>query len=432
MQPATLLLASLTGVSLLGVGRFLVMPLLQARHARGNFLWGHYSLPEIYLGFPLLAVLAVCVVVWLLPKTKRARLGLRLGMAVSAVLLALIGFDLAHAFVIRGALRPDFWLDSAHIARGDNLPHPRLGFVRRPHATWDGTIPGTDIAVEYRADANGFRNDVAPTAAELVFVGDSYTEAAQMPLEKTFPVIVGARSSRSVANLGRGAYGPQQEAIVLETHALPLKPKVVVWQWFDGNDLRDAEQYVEWQSGRGELLPLTERFFENSFFRPFLETTFRSKRGEYVELMLPTGAVGTSLRYRWMPHQVSDRAKGWAAAKLALEAGVAKATAAGAKVMVMFVPVAARIWRDHLRFRDAKDAEAYASKSDGGEDDFATVLERECAALGVGFLDLTPIFRAEAQESIEGLFITHDEHFDRRGHEVTADAILAFLARAGL
>ncbi|MGE0145170.1 MAG: hypothetical protein AB7I19_18530 [Planctomycetota bacterium] len=432
MRPSTLFHALLTGVSALGAGRLVVMPLLQERHARGNYLWGHYSLPEIYLGFPLLAVFAVCAVVWLLPKTKRARLGLRLGMAASAVLVALVGFDLAHAFVIRGALRPDFWLDSAHIARGDNLPHPKLGFVRRPHAKWDGTIPGTDIAVAYRADANGFRNEVAPTSAEIVFVGDSYTEAAQMPLGQTFPVLVGARSSRSIANLGRGAYGPQQEAFVIETYATALKPKVVVWQWFDGNDLRDAEQYLEWQSGRGELLPLTERFFENSFFRPFLENTYRSKRGEYVELLLPSGAVGTSLRYRWMPHQATDRAKGWAAAKLALGAGVAKASSAGAKVVVMFVPVAALIWREHLRFRDAKDAAAYAPKADGGEDDLATVLERECAALDVGFLDLTPIFRAESQKSIEGLFITHDEHFDRRGHEVTADAILAFLARAGL
>ena len=48
-------------------------------------------------------------------------------------------------------------------------------------------------------------------------------------------------------NLARGAYGPQQELIVLKRYGLAYEPRFVVWQLFEGNDLVDAEAFAEWK-----------------------------------------------------------------------------------------------------------------------------------------------------------------------------------------
>src|SRR5262249_62229414 len=46
-----------------------------------------------------------------------------------------------------------------------------------------------------------------------------------------------------VANLGQSGYGTLQELKVLEKVALPLRPRLVAWFFFEGNDLYDDEAY---------------------------------------------------------------------------------------------------------------------------------------------------------------------------------------------
>ena len=54
------------------------------------------------------------------------------------------------------------------------------------------------------------------------------------------------RLDTDVVNLGQAAYGLKQELGVLRRFALPLRPRLVLWFLFGGNDLRDVELY-EWQ-----------------------------------------------------------------------------------------------------------------------------------------------------------------------------------------
>ena len=63
----------------------------------------------------------------------------------------------------------------------------------------------------------------------------------------TFVRRVAQSTGLSAVNLARGAYGPQQELIVLKRYGLAYKPRVVVWQLFEGNDLHDAEAFAEWK-----------------------------------------------------------------------------------------------------------------------------------------------------------------------------------------
>src|SRR5205807_430492 len=47
----------------------------------------------------------------------------------------------------------------------------------------------------------------------------------------------------TVANLGQYDYGPVEELAVLRRYGLPLRPRIVVWMFFEGNDLVDVARY---------------------------------------------------------------------------------------------------------------------------------------------------------------------------------------------
>jgi len=128
-----------------------------------------------------------------------------------------------------------------------NLPDDELGFVRKPNVVWEGrlSLEGKDLS--YHTDENGFRNVPQIHQADLVFIGDSFTEGASVPEEDTFVQQLGKKVTHSVVNLGRGQYGPQQELIILRRYGLGYNPRVVVWQLFEGNDLSDATRFAEWR-----------------------------------------------------------------------------------------------------------------------------------------------------------------------------------------
>lgn len=432
MRIAATLHAAATLAALALASYLLGLPLLRERARRGDYLWGHYGWQEVWIGVPALVVSAVLLALWLVPRARRLRVAARALLATFATLIAVAGFDLVFALVVRGALHPDYWLDLGHITRADNFADEELGFVRKPHAMWRGQVPGTDRVVEYAADGDGFRNPPGRASAEIAFVGDSYTEAAQIERERIFAELVGQRLQKSIVNLGRGAYGPQQEAIVIERHALPRRPRLVVWQLFDGNDLRDAEQFASWSLGERAEVPLADRYFANSLFHPLIEATRREKRGEFATLRFDDGHLeSVSVRYRWMPHQAAERRAGLRATERALREGVAKCAAAGVDVVIVFVPVATRVLRERLGFERPEDAASYAPPDDGGSDAFAAAMHALCKDLGTPLIDLTPVFLRAAQDRADGIYIPRDEHLDVRGHELVADAICAWITSRG-
>lgn len=420
--PALLLLGA-SGVAAYALG----LPLTRPRAARGDYLFGFYGLEEIYVGVPALCAAGLLLVPFLVPAGRRALTTARVVLAWAVGCGALLAFDLAFALLLRGAIEPNHWLDFAHVSRADNIADPELGFRRKPHASWHGYVPEVGREVSYRVDENGFRNEDGLTQAELVFIGDSYTEAAQVDESDTFVARVGSAEGVRVANLGRGAYGPQQELVVLRRHAAGYAPEVVVWQFFEGNDLVDAEQYARWRAGDAERpVPLSRRYLDNSFFRPWLEATRQPKRGDFARLVLDDGSeVPVTVRYSWKPNQLDERADGMAATGAALREGVAFCRERGIQVLVVVVPVMARVLRDRLRFDDPADAERYVPKEPAVGRDFATGLAALCAELDVPCIDLAAAFSASAKS--DGIYIPRDEHLDLRGHEIAAEAIAAAL-----
>lgn len=104
----------------------------------------------------------------------------------------------------------------------------------------------------FKSDEHGFNND-APAfsaAADVVLVGDSFTQGACVERNDNIASVISRRAKRKVVNLGVGGSGPLAHLAILAEYAAVLRPKVVVWVYFEGNDLGDLarEPPRAWQA----------------------------------------------------------------------------------------------------------------------------------------------------------------------------------------
>jgi len=96
-----------------------------------------------------------------------------------------------------------------------------------------------DYAI-YQADARGFNNPgIWPQAPiDILVVGDSFSHGACIPDGGDLGSLLRQRGKK-VLNLGYSGNGPLLELAALREFAPALKPKVVLWIYYEGNDLTD-------------------------------------------------------------------------------------------------------------------------------------------------------------------------------------------------
>ncbi len=105
---------------------------------------------------------------------------------------------------------------------------PVLGFVARPIGD---------------RNADGFRDAMVMTQADIVALGDSQTEGNNATREEAWPQVLGNLSGHSVYQMALGGWNPAQ-AYALFDRALALKPKVIIFGFYFGNDLMEARNLV--------------------------------------------------------------------------------------------------------------------------------------------------------------------------------------------
>ncbi len=412
----------------LAAAKIWIGPLFVPREHRGDVLFGHYHLVDVYRGIPILLITVALALVVLSPARLRKPIGHRAFALVLGILVPFFAVDLGWSLFWVGARKPAYWLDEAHISRLQNAPDPELGFVRKPNIEWEGAPGDVEAAIHYRTDANGFHNppDVGDDV-DLVFVGDSYTEAAQVDEGDCFARLVGRELDRSVVNLGRGAYGPPQELIVLRRFGLDYTPDVVVWQLFEGNDLGDAQKFVEWREDPHRVTrSIEERYVHNSLLKPLFDATTRVRHR--VFLRLEGDDRRFRLRYRFDPTYAEAKARGLEATLDSLREGAALCRENGARLIVLYLPIMLRVYGPWIRFEDDADRARCYPEVDGERRGWAAPIAAACDEFGVDFLDVTPTFRAHAAaDRSKGLYIRTDEHLTRTGHEVVRDALVARL-----
>jgi hypothetical protein len=93
----------------------------------------------------------------------------------------------------------------------------------------------------YESDEHGFHNpkglyDAGET--DIIALGDSFTQGACVGSNKNSIAII-RNKYKNTLNLGEGGNGPLLELATLKEFAQPLKPKIVLWLYYESNDLRD-------------------------------------------------------------------------------------------------------------------------------------------------------------------------------------------------
>ena len=95
----------------------------------------------------------------------------------------------------------------------------------------------------YQSDEHGFMNPKGLYDTERIsigIVGDSFAQGYCVKPEKNVAALI-RQIYPNTLNLGFGKNGPLEELATIKEYLMPLKPKVVLWLYFEGNDLRDLE-----------------------------------------------------------------------------------------------------------------------------------------------------------------------------------------------
>lgn len=390
-------------------------------------MWGHYRFTDVYAAIPVVVAALCALAVVVTPARNRRKVAVRLTAMAIVGVPAIFLFDFAYTLAQPGFRQPHFFLDGGSIDRRYSMADPQLGFVRKPHVSY--RAPTRDRRrVSYRTDENGFRNPPGTTRADVVFLGDSFTEAALIPEEQTFVRRVAAETGLGVVNLGRGAYGPQQELIVLERVGLSYQPKVVVWQLFEGNDPSDAENFATWLANP-EPPPLAVRYINNSLIGRALEpTTFRGPSRIRVVIRHRDGTQERKeLRYRFAPDQAETLARAFADTQKTVAAGARLCASRGSRLIVLFIPTMVQVLEPFMTFDPPEDRErALPGGAVRSERDFGNRLKAACRAPECSYVDAFDALRARALVDHSRVYDRDDpdEHLDVDGHDVVARLIV--------
>ncbi len=304
---------------------------------------------------------------------------------------------------------------------------------------WLGIITDRRYQIDARYDSNGFRNDHEIGKAPVIVLGDSFLEAALVPQSALLTTGLGRLLQVEVANLGQSGYGPQQELIVLRRYGLPLQPKVVVWLFFEGNDLLDVPRYERFMREWDAYMKETHGFKERSFTRNVLSALTYITAPDSTKRAADTGEArrrscrfvnsrseeGKTLYFAYpgVPLSDEDLANLTAAENVLLE-GRHLAESKGAMFILAFVPTKFRVYRDFCEF----PADGYGRTWQ--PNDLPERLATWAKGQGIAYLDLTlPLQEAAAQGEL--VYFPDDGHWNAAGHEVVAEAIAGFIKANG-
>lgn len=187
---------------------------------------------------------------------------------------------------------PAWFLSSGGLGEGPQKLFPLAGLSRT--ATLFCNEAGEYVV--YRSDQHGFNNSPPdwPERADLVLVGDSFTHGACVAQGDD---VAGQlrRGGISAINLGAGSDGPLLELATLAEYAGALRPRLVVWLYFEGNDLENLKAELE--------SPLLRRYLEDETFsqglaarQPEVDALLEAHFGETLRWELSRGPLAGPAR----------------------------------------------------------------------------------------------------------------------------------------
>ena len=241
-----------------------------------GLLWRTYSLQAVGLNVGVTYALVVTWYLYCGSGRRRIRMFrvtlLTFSLGFCLALLELPALAFKHNYELTfGNESTNTWLQ---LSTNINRPDPELIHIHWPHSHYRGEVVGNLVyfgiapakphPFDLHYDHHGFRNDEDVDHAEVIVIGDSFIEANMIATSDTVVKQLERRLGLATVNLGQCGYGLRQELEVLRRFGRPLKPKLVLWFLFGGNDLRDVEKYERQREQYGAIQlarPLKYRLF---------------------------------------------------------------------------------------------------------------------------------------------------------------------------
>lgn len=350
---------------------------------------------------------------------------------------AIIGPDLPDRFSrsVPGLLylHWPYW-HSAGAFRGGNVAEAfDIPAADRSSTRWD---------VSY--DRNGFRNETDLDRADIAVLGDSFIEELTSATPEMMTSVLQRLEGGVVANLSQFGYGPLHESAALRRYALPLKPKLVVWAFYEGNDLGDVMQYEKVTAALNEATlnegaarpgrPAPQpAFLRAAWDRSFTANVIHKLRpvktrpkwpGELIEGIVQMPGGKTSNQYfgyeadSLSPEQIDALDK----SVRAFAEGYRLCRSQGARLLVVFIPDKFRVFQPFCRFPERSRCRAWTLS------DLPARMAQslQATAPGLEFLDLTPALTDGVKNGIVPYY-PDDSHWNPDGARIGAEAIHRFL-----
>ena len=331
-----------------------------------------------------------------------------------------------------------FGYEGPHNARLD----PQWIFLRPPHdhfvSVQEGDTArslridtGHRYRAEWRGDRFGFRNAEDFKRAPIVLVGDSFVEGYKVTQDSTVSARLGELLHEDVCNLGQCDFGPCQELLAVRRIARPLHPRVVVWFFFEGNDLKDIDEYEEatrnWYRYSGRFNSYANRSFCNIVRWRLVEGLKRYHRSDLEQVRKHSGTLkaaagGPTTIYFGLPSVKLGRHELDLLVKTQWMLAEAKSLcdSVGAKLVVVSVPLKQRVYREFC------DLPADAAPGIAELNDLPERLSECCLAVEVPCLDLAPALKKAAGQGTLTYFVD-DEHWSPEGHAVVAEELARWI-----
>ena len=334
-----------------------------------------------------------------------------------------------------------------------------MGFAAADAAAMDrAEVPRLVIP----ADADGLPNTARPVHPDIVLVGDSFTFYAAQREPPGLQRALEERLGVSCLNLGMTGIGPDQELWLLENIGLPARPRVVVWLLFGGNDVLDAywcrlnlEQGIK-THGDLHKEKRAPRLLLPSLIASWFQGDARHRRESEPLPPVQLGAphdlqlwlVPDALRLLSVPIELFAANPGMLAVRDVLRRAKEQSAAAGAQLLVVFLPCKEEVYLPHLvpftdlLYRYAQVSSLYGIPLAADAQQFVAALQRNhavtesaitaaCAAEGIAFWSTTPALTAAMQRG-ERIFYRADTHWRAEGQLAIAPGLIEQLRALGI
>lgn len=364
------------------------------------------------------------------------RIRVRMLLANLALVAASILLVLGSAEVIL-RLFPNLMTESAllqvHWFRSGDpralvVPDPYIGYLYPPHG--EAAQGRGESLFRYTLDEHGFRNPSPwPDSADIVVLGDSWTFGYGVPDGEGWVALLSEELPRSrVINLGLIGSSPEQYARIFKRFGAALRPKLVVFGLFPGNDINDtrvftrwledgqASTYAEWRYSGGDGSSWQQALRRRSYLWVLLGDLVKNRHIAFSGKTIDLEAEG---RLRLVPSLTARNASlarpdnpHFRHALSAIQRTRELARAAGADFVVVLYPTKEEIYLPVIG-EPAPDAIS----------PFVTALAEQ----GIPYIDLRPTMREHARAG-ERLYFTVDGHANDKGYRVIADAVATWIA----